>query len=76
MVVAQIILAGALAKSFFVLGLLYGFKQLHSEQVIMPFWKMGYRAGERVNAIILSFLLPIPIVGMPVMLVLFVLEKS
>ncbi|WP_444997494.1 hypothetical protein [Aliikangiella sp. IMCC44359] len=74
--IAQILMAGALAQSFFILGLLYGFRNLHSELTIMPHWKLGYSITEWVNAIIVSFLLPLPVVGLPIVLVMFILEKS
>ncbi len=72
----QILFVGAFAQSFFIIGLLYGFRQLHSEQAIMPLWKLGFRIGEWANALIVSVLLPMPVIAIPISIVWYILGKS
>jgi hypothetical protein len=76
LVFAQIIFIGIFAESFFLIALLYGFRQLHSEQAISPYWRIGFTIGEWVNALIVSLMLPLPLIGIPAGIIWFILEKS
>lgn len=76
LVILQIFFVGAFAESFFVIALLYGFRQLHSELTMSPIWKLGFTIGEWVNSLIIALMIPLPLIGVPTGIIWFILEMS